>query len=86
MLTVSIIPAKPAGEPRPATGRHAELLLEITQRANSLIRFVEAERAGIYDGQGGFWLLNSDPVLNTARKLVALAEERVGDGTPGNAR
>ena len=86
MLTVSIIPAKPAGEPRPATGRHAELLLEITQRAEALIRFVEAERAGVYDGQGGFWLLDSDPILGTARKLVALAEERIGDGTPTNAR
>jgi hypothetical protein len=85
MLTISVIPAKRAGEPRPATGRHAELLTEITQRAEALIRFVEAERAGIYDGHGSFWLL-SDPVLSTATRLVALAEERVGDGTPGNAR
>ena len=86
MLTISIVPAKPAGEPQPASGRHAEILVEITQRAEALIRFVEAERAGIYDGQGSFWLLNSDPVLNTAKRLVALAEERVADGTPANAR
>ena len=86
MLTISIVPAKPAGEPIPASGRHLELLVELTQGAERLIRYIEAERAGIYDGQGGFWLLNSDPILNTAKRLVALAEERVADGAPANAR
>ena len=63
--------------PQPATGRHAELLEEISQRANALIRLVELERSGVCDG-AGFWV-GSDPILNTAQKLVTLAEQRVGE-------
>ena len=85
MLTIFMLPAKPAGEPRPATGRHLELLIELRQRAEALIRFVEAERSGSYDGGGHFWLL-SDPILKTAERLVELAQERLGDGKPSNAR
>lgn len=59
--------------PQPATGTHAELLVEISQAANALIKLVELERSGACDGTG-FWV-GSDPILNTARKLVALAEQ-----------
>jgi hypothetical protein len=69
--------------PQPATGTHAELLAEITQGANVLIKLVELEQSGVCDG-AGFWVIQ-DPILNIARKLVALAEQRVSDGTSGLA-
>jgi hypothetical protein len=53
--------------PSPATGRHAELLAEITKSANLLIALVEVDRVGVCDGQG-FWI-NTDRILDTARKL-----------------
>lgn len=61
---------------RPATGKYAELLGDITHAANALLRLVEAERSGVCDGQG-FWN-GSDPILDATRKLVSLAEQRVG--------
>jgi len=84
-MLINIIPAKPAGEPIPATGRHAELLLEIMQKAHALIGYARAEQAGTFDGQGRFWLI-SDPILSTAKRLVELAQERTADGKPGSAR
>ena len=63
----------------PASGIHAELLAEISQGANALIKIVELERSGVYDGFGqGFWV-GSDSVLETARRLVALAEQRAAE-------
>ena len=67
--------SEPTG-PRPAVGKHAELLEDITQAANALLRLIEAERSGVCDGQG-FWI-GSDPILHATRKLVSLAEQRVG--------
>ena len=37
---------------QPAIGIHAELLVEISQAANALIRLVELERSGVCDGAG----------------------------------
>jgi hypothetical protein len=65
----------------PPTGVHAELLVDISQSANALIKLVELEQSGVCDGSG-YWV-GSDPILNTARKLVALVEQRVSYGTPG---
>ena len=61
---------------RPATGKYAELLGDITHATNALLRLVEAERSGVCDGQGSW--IGSDPLLGTARKLAALVEQRVG--------
>ena len=72
-MVVVILPP-PDGSPRPATGAHAELLEEISQAAQQLIRCVELERSGICDGQG-FWII-SDPIVNKARQIVTLAEQR----------
>jgi hypothetical protein len=67
--------------PQPAAGTHAETLVEMTETANALLKMIELERSGVCDG-AGFWMIR-DPVLNTARKLVALAEQRGCDATPG---
>src|SRR5262245_14698144 len=73
--------------PQPATGIHAELLVEITQCANALIKLAELEQPGVCDG-AGVWV-GRDPMLNMGRKLLALTEQRsdqrVSDGTPGPA-
>jgi len=66
--------------PRPATGQHAELLEEITQAIAALTKVVELEKSGVCDGTG-FWI-NRDPVLNAAKKLVALAEYRTPYSAP----
>ncbi len=66
-------------KPQPAKGVHAALLAEISQVASSLLKFVEAERSGVCDGQG-FWL-GSDPILSKAWQLVALAKKRGTGGT-----
>jgi biotin carboxylase len=66
-------------EPIPATGVHAELLEEMTQAARVLLQYIELEQAGTFDGMGErFWTV-SDSVLNTAKKLVYLAEQRIGE-------
>ncbi len=62
---------------RPATGVHAELLAEISQAAAALSKLVELERTGVCNG-AGFWV-GSDPILDMARRLVALAERRAGE-------
>jgi hypothetical protein len=62
-------------------GTRAELLFEMTETANALLKLIELERSGVCYG-AGFWVAR-DPVLNTARKLVALAEQRGCDATPG---
>jgi hypothetical protein len=36
--------------PKPATGVHAELLVEMKQVAAELLRRIELEQAGTYDG------------------------------------
>jgi hypothetical protein len=65
--------------PVPASGVHAELLAELNATASALIKLIELERSGVYDGFGqGFWT-GSDSVLNAARRLVALAERRAGE-------
>lgn len=64
--------------PVPATGIHAELLAEMSQAASSLIKLIELERSGTYDGFGNFWV-GFDSVLNTAKKIVALAEQRAAE-------
>ena len=81
-MPIVILPAeRKQFSPRPATGAHAELLAEISQSAKVLIKLVELEQSGICDGSG-FWI-GSDPILNTARKLVALVEQRASNGMPG---
>ena len=65
--------------PVPASGTHAEVLAELDTSARALIRLIELERSGVYDGFGhGFWT-DSDPVLNTAQRIVKLAEQRLGE-------
>jgi hypothetical protein len=60
----------------PASGIRAELLAEISQGASALLKLVELERSGGF-GQG-FWV-GSDSVLETPRRLVALAEQRAAE-------
>ena len=65
--------------PVPASGIHAELLAELDVSAHALIKLVELERSGVYDGiEHRFWTV-SDPVLNAARRLVMLAEQRAAE-------
>jgi hypothetical protein len=65
--------------PVPATGVHAELLAEMQETATGLITLIGLERAGTYDGLGGGFWVGMDSVLNAARRLVALAEQRAGE-------
>ena len=69
--------------PEPAGGSHAEALSEIRQAAERLIELVSLEAAGVCDG-AGFWI-NRDPILNAARKLAAVAEQRANNGPPVSA-
>jgi hypothetical protein len=62
--------------PVPASGVHAELLAELETTATWLIKLIERERCGIYDGLGQNFWVNSDSVLNTARRTFELAEQR----------
>jgi hypothetical protein len=61
----------------PARGRHAELLTEISQEAEALIRFVALEQSGLYDGLGQSAWVSSDPLENTVQRLRHLIEERI---------
>ena len=63
--------------PSAASGRHAELLVDLQNAAASLTKLVELELTGVCDGQG-FWI-GSDPLLDTTRKLVNIAEQRVSE-------
>jgi hypothetical protein len=63
--------------PQPAVGRHAEILAELTQGAQRLTQLVEAESSGRYDGLGQTFWVQSDPVLQLAKKLSELAQERL---------
>ncbi len=65
--------------PVPATGVHAELLADMEATATGLIALIGRERSGIYDGLGGDFWVSSDSVLNAARRLVQLAEQRAGE-------
>jgi hypothetical protein len=61
-----------------ATGRHAEVLAEIAQQAEALIRFVSLEQSGSYDGLGQKYWVGSDPIANAVQRLTALLEQRIG--------
>ena len=65
--------------PVPASGTHAEVLAELDTSARALIRLIELERAGVYDGFGHSFWTESDPVLSAAQRLVKLAEQRIGE-------
>jgi hypothetical protein len=67
--------AEPTG-PRPATGKHLEALGELENTAKALLKYIEAERSGVCDGQG-FWI-GRDPVLGLSTRLKFLAEQRIG--------
>jgi hypothetical protein len=62
--------------PLSATGRHAEVLAEISQAAELLIRYVAAEQSGTYDGFGQDAWVGSDPIDRTVQRLAALLEQR----------
>jgi hypothetical protein len=61
---------------RPASGQHLELLNELKSATESLSRFVEAEADGTYDGYEHDGWIGSDPIIETAKKLLNLAEQR----------
>jgi hypothetical protein len=77
-MTVINIQMDRKTSPMQAVGRHAEILAEMTQRANGLLKLVEAERTGVFDGLGQRFWVESDALLVAAKKLVQLAEERTG--------
>jgi hypothetical protein len=72
-----IVHTNPSKTPQPATARHAEILNEITQRAQRLLQLIEAERKGTYDNLGANFWVQCDPVLQCAQKLATLAQERI---------
>ena len=64
--------------PHPAEGTHAEALAELRQAAARILELISLEASGVCDG-AGFWI-NRDPILNAARKVAALAEQRANNG------
>lgn len=60
--------------PQPVTGTHAKTLAEMSKVTDALVKVVELERTGVCDG-AGFWI-NRDPILNAARRLLVLTEQR----------
>ena len=62
--------------PVAAIGPHAELLGDLEESARVLIELIACERSGVYDGLGQRFWAGSDLVLNTAKRLVSLAEQR----------
>lgn len=65
--------------PVPASGIHAELLAEISRGASALIKLVELERSGVYDGLGQDFWTGFDSVLSKAQQLVELAKQRAAE-------
>jgi hypothetical protein len=72
--------------PIPATGKHAEILADLSQQAEVLLRFVAAERSGIYDGLGQNAWVSSDPIESAVKRLMALDADRVAVVRDGAAR
>jgi hypothetical protein len=58
---------------KPATGREAQLLREMSDAAFELIKVIELHRSGICDGDGGWH--GSDVMGGTAGRLVHIIEE-----------
>jgi hypothetical protein len=49
------------------------------ERTRALTALVEAEMSGVYDGMGGDFWVARDAVLDVARRLVELAEQRIAE-------
>jgi hypothetical protein len=64
--------------PKPAVGRHLEILGDMDAVITLLSKSIALERAGTHDGLGNFWV-GYDSVPSAAKKLVALAEQRVAE-------
>jgi hypothetical protein len=77
-MTRFITIERQTNEPKPATGQHLALLGDLEHETRKLLRLVEAERSGTYDGLGHRFWTGSDAVLTAAEKLVWLAQQRVG--------
>ena len=69
--------AEQTGSPRPATGKHAEMLQDLKNAATRLLQFVELELSGVCGGNG-YWVGN-DPVVDAAKQVLKAAELRVGE-------
>jgi hypothetical protein len=63
---------------QPAVGRHAEVLREISQQAEALVRFIALEQSGYYDDLGQAAWVASDPIDSTVQRLAGLLEQRNG--------
>jgi hypothetical protein len=73
---------------KPARGREAELLREMSDAAFTLIKVIELESSGIRDGDGRWY--GSDAMAGTARDLVGiikayLERSRGEEPLPGDA-
>jgi hypothetical protein len=77
-MSVVVFSYEKQASPLSATGRHAEVLAEISQAAELLIRYVAAEQSGTCDGFGQAAWVGPDPVANTVRRLANLVEQRNG--------
>jgi len=66
--------------PVPASGTHAEALGELEIAAKALLKLIERERSGVFDGFAGqrFWI-GSDSVSDMAEKIVELAARVAGE-------
>ena len=77
MGTIVIRAAEQTGPPRPATGKHAEMLQDLKNAATRLLQFVELELSGVCGGNG-YWVGN-DPVVDAAKQVLKISEHRVGE-------
>ncbi len=65
-------------------GVYSECLEEMRLMALDLVELLARERAGTFDGIGASFWIDSDRVLERARKLFRLAEQRAASLADGS--
>ncbi len=84
-MTEIFIDTRNTTKPGPlGEGAYAEHLEEMRLVALDLIGLLAAERAGTFDGIGASFWIESDRVLERARKLFRLAEQRAASLADGS--
>ncbi len=65
-------------------GPYGENLEEMRLTAFALVELLARERAGTFDGVGGDFWIGSDRVLDTAKQLFQLAQQRAASLADGS--